>query len=65
MGLGRFLAAVAAGAVAVVAAPVVLPAAAAGGAARAAARYRCRDIGGSVIGALGSGYFAPAWCRQT
>lgn len=37
MGLGRFLAAVAAGAVAVVAAPVVLPAAAAVGAAGAAA----------------------------
>ena len=36
MGLGRFLAAVAAGAVAVVAAPVVLPAAAAVGAAGAA-----------------------------
>lgn len=33
--------------------------------ALAAARYRCHDIGGSLIGALGSGYFAPAWCRQT
>lgn len=33
--------------------------------ALAAARYRCHDIGGSVIGTLGSGFFAPTWCRLT
>jgi len=25
----------------------------------ATARYRCRDIGGSLIGAMRTGYFAP------
>lgn len=56
MGLGRFLAAVAAGAVAVVAAPVVLPAAAAVGAAGAAAAAAgtaaaSTAVGGAVVSA--------------
>lgn len=33
--------------------------------ALAAARYRCHDIGGFVIGAMGTGYFAATWCRLT
>gem|GEM_PF-935472 len=31
--------------------------------ALAAARCCCHDIGGFVIGTMGTGYFEPAWCR--
>lgn len=73
MGLGRFLAAVAAGAVAVVAAPVVLPAAAAVGAAGAAAAAGAATALGTAaassavgtavtgtMGAIGTGIGAAA-----
>lgn len=69
MGLGRFLAAVAAGAVAVVAAPVVLPAATAvGGAATALGTAAASSAVGTAVtgtmGAIGTGIGAVAGAAE-